>query len=65
MAKRYIIKDTPICEKDLMVVPNHKVKFDFGNIVIERSREFVGETDSYVKVKKSDGTIEKIQKSGM
>lgn len=65
IAKRYILKNTPICEKDLIVAPNHRVKFNFGNIIIERSGEFVGETDSYIKLKKSDGTIEKIQKNGM
>ncbi len=65
ITKRYILKNTPICEKDLVVAPNHRVKFDFGNIVIEKSGEFIGETDSYIKVKKPDGTIEKIEKDGM
>ncbi|MDD2697812.1 MAG: hypothetical protein PHF17_03320 [Arcobacteraceae bacterium] len=65
IAKRHIIKNTPICTKDVEVAPNYKIKFDFGNIVIERSGEFIGETDKYIKVKTQDGTIEKIDKNGM
>ena len=65
IAKRHIIKNTPICTKDVEVAPNHRIKFDFGNIVIERSGEFMGETDKYIKVKTQDGTIEKIDKNGM
>lgn len=65
IAKRYIPKNTPICDKDLELAPNHRIKFDFGNIVIERSGEFVGETDKYIKVKTQTGTIEKIDKNGI
>jgi hypothetical protein len=65
IAKRYIPKNTPICEKDLEVAPSHKVKFDFGNIVIEKTGEFIGETNKYIKVKTPDGTIERIDKNGM
>jgi len=65
ITKRHILKNTPICDKDLEVSKGHRIKFDFGNIVIERTGEFVGETDKYIKVKTTDGTIEKIDKNGM
>jgi hypothetical protein len=65
IAKRYILKNSPICDKDLEVSPNHRIKFDFGNIVIERSGQFMGETEKYIRVKTPDGSIEKIDKNGM
>jgi len=64
IASRYIVKNTPICTKDVQIAPNHKVKFDFGNIEIERDGEFLGETKEYIRIKRPDGTIEKIDKNG-
>lgn len=64
IATRYIIKNTPICTKDVEIAPNHRVKFDFGNIEIEKEGEFLGETKEYIRIKKPDGTIEKIEKNG-
>jgi len=65
VVKRFIVKNTPICDKDVEIAPNHKIKFDFGNIEIEKSGEFIGETDKYIKVKTPTGIIEKIDKNGM
>lgn len=65
VTKRHILKNSPICDKDLELAPNHRIKFDFGNIEIERTGEFVGETDKYIKVKTPTGTIEKIDKNGI
>jgi hypothetical protein len=65
ITKRLILKNSPICDKDVEVAPNHKIKFDFGNIEIEKTGEFIGETDKYIKVKTPDGMIEKIDKNGM
>lgn len=64
IASRYIIKNTPICDKDVELAKNHKVKFDFGNIIIEKDGELLGETDKYVKIKNPDGTTIKIDKNG-
>jgi hypothetical protein len=64
IATRYIIKNTPICTKDVEVATNNKVKFDFGNIEIEKDGEVLGETDKYVKIKNTDGTTIKIDKNG-
>ena len=62
---RYIVKNTPICDKDLEIAKDHKIRFDFGTIEIERDGEFLGETDKYIRVKKPDGTVEKIDKGGL
>lgn len=64
-AKRFIPAGKPICDKDVKVIVDHKVRVDFGNIIIEKSGEYVGETKDYVKIKKHDGTVERINKNGM
>ena len=64
-AIRYIPKGKPICEKDVKLTVDHKVRVDFGNIVIEKNGEYIGETKDYVKIKKNDGTVERINKNGM
>jgi hypothetical protein len=64
-AIRYIPKFKPICEKDVKLVIDHKVRVDFGNIIIEKNGEYIGETKEYIKIKKNDGTVERINKNGM
>jgi len=63
-AKRYIIKDTPICYKDVQKVIVNQVKFDFGNIEIKRNGKVIGENKDYVKIKNYDGKVIKIYKNG-
>jgi flagella basal body P-ring formation protein FlgA len=63
-AKRYILKGTAICYKDVEVAKRDKIKFDFGNIVIERDGKVIGETKQYIKVKNSDGSVDRIYKNG-
>jgi len=63
-AKRYILKGTPICEKDVQPYKKHIISYDFGNIIIQREAQYVGETSKYVKIKDQDGKIEKIYKDG-
>jgi len=63
-AKHYIMKNKPICNKDVKVSINNKIRYDFGNIVIERSGEVIVETKNYIKVKNNDGTVDKIYKNG-
>ena len=62
--KRYIIKDTPICYKDVQKVIVNQVKFDFGNIEIKRNGKIIGENKDYIKIKNYDGKIIKIYKNG-
>ncbi len=63
-SKRYIIKGYPICNKDVQRTIKSKIRYDFGNIIIERDGKIIGQTKQYVKVKNSDGTVEKIYKNG-
>ena len=63
-AKHYIIKNRPICEKDVKISANKKIRYDFGNIVIERNGEVIGETKKFIKIKNNDGSIDKIYKNG-
>jgi len=63
-AKRYIIKGTPICYKDVQKFIIDQVKADFGNIEIQRVGKIVSENKDYVKIKNYDGKIIKIYKNG-
>ena len=63
-AKRYIYKGKAICYKDLQKVQINKIKYDFGNIEIQRDGKVVGENKDYVKIKNYDGTVIKIYKNG-
>lgn len=63
-AKRYIIKGKPICNKDVEIAKRDKISFDFGNIVIERDGKVIGETKQYIKVKNTDGSVDRIYKNG-
>jgi hypothetical protein len=61
-AKHYILKNTPICANDAYIAQSNKIKFNFGNIEIEKEGEVIRETDKYIKIKNLDGKIEKIYK---
>lgn len=63
-AIRYIPKNKPICNKDVQEVVQHRVSANFGSIIIEKDGEYLGETNSYIKIKKSDGSVERINKNG-
>ena len=63
-AIRYIPKGKPICEKDVKKVIEHKVEFNFGNIQIIKDGEYLGETKEYIKIKNTDGSVDRIYKDG-
>jgi len=63
-AKHFIFKNKEICFKDLIKVQYNKIQYDFGNILIQKDGKVIGENEEYVKIKKSDGSIEKIYKNG-
>lgn len=63
-AKHYIAKNKPLCFKDVFIPESRKINFRFGNLEIERDGEIVKETEKYIKIKNSDGKIEKIYKDG-
>ncbi len=63
-AKHFIFKGKEICVKDLKKVQENSIQYDFGNMIIQRSGKVMSENDSYVKIKNTDGSIEKIYKNG-
>lgn len=63
-AKHYIAKDRVLCAKNVFVPEINKVSFRFGNLEIEKEVELIKETNSYIKIKNVDGTIEKIYTDG-
>jgi hypothetical protein len=63
-AKRYILKGKSICEKDVRITVKNKIRYDFGNMVIERSGKVIGENQKYIKIKDSNGKTYKIYKNG-
>lgn len=63
-AKHYIHKNKPICLKDVYLNQTKKIKFNFGSLEIEKEGELLKQTDEYIKIRNSEGVIEKIYKDG-
>ncbi len=53
-----------ICKRDIQVAKNNSITFKFGNIEIETPGKIIFENDEYIKIKKSNGSVEKIYKDG-
>jgi hypothetical protein len=64
IAKHYLIKGRPICQKDIQIAKEQIVKFDFGNIIIEKKGKIISKGKDYIKIKKPNGKIEKIYTNG-
>ena len=63
-AKHFIKKNKPICEKSVFIPQIGSIRFKFGNLEIEREGTIIRETDTYIRIKNPDGTIDKIYKDG-
>ncbi len=63
-AMHYMRQGFIICLNDVKEYSNKSVVFSFGSIQIEQDGEIIFENDEYIKIKKSDNTIEKIYKDG-
>lgn len=63
-AKHYIVNQRAICLENVFIPKENKIKFNFGNLEIERDGEVIRETSKYIKIKNLDGTIDKIYKDG-
>lgn len=63
-AKHYIINERAICLENVFIPKKNKIKFNFGNLEVERDGEVIRETSKYIKIKNLDGTIDKIYKDG-
>lgn len=62
-ASHYIKKGKPICQKDVKAMKNSKVVYKFGDFLeVLENGEFINETNRYVKIRKPDGKIKKVDK---
>jgi hypothetical protein len=64
LTSKYLQKDKVICHSDLDEETNNKIIFNFGAIQIETDGKIIYQNDEYVKIKRSNGKIEKIYKDG-
>lgn len=60
----YINKNSVICLKDVKIYKKESVVFRFGLLEIEKKGKVIFENDNFIRIKKDDGTIEKIYKDG-
>ncbi|PHO09998.1 hypothetical protein CPG37_06560 [Malaciobacter canalis] len=63
-ALHYIRKSSVICTKDVKPYKKEAVVFKFGALEIEKRGEIIFQNDEYIRIKRSDGKIEKIYKDG-
>ncbi len=64
LAKRYLKKNTILCANDIEKYSKKSVLFNFGLIQIEKEGKIIFENDDYIKIKRSNGKIDKIYKDG-
>lgn len=60
----YINKNVIICEKDVKLLENEGVVFNFGGVKIEKKGKIIFENSEFIRIKNLDGTIEQIYKDG-
>ena len=63
-ASHYLFKDSIVCMNDVIKYEKESVLFDFGILEIEQEGKIIYENDKFIRLKKQDGTIEKIYKDG-
>lgn len=64
LTTHYINTNSIICERDVKLYKNESVTFKFGALEIEKKGKIVFENDEFIRIKKIDGSIEKIYKDG-
>ncbi|NVJ52303.1 MAG: hypothetical protein HWD90_01320 [Campylobacteraceae bacterium] len=63
-ATHYMKRGYVLCKDDIKEFNQKSVLFDFGAIEIEKNGRIIFENDDYIRIKKSNGDIEKIYKDG-
>lgn len=63
-ASHYLFKDSIVCMNDVIKYEKESVLFDFGILEIEQEGKVIYENDKFIRLKKQDGTVEKIYKDG-
>ena len=64
VTSHYINKNSILCLKDIMKDEKKSVVFKFGALEIEKKGKIVFENEQFIRIKKSNGKIEKIYKDG-
>jgi hypothetical protein len=64
VSTHYINKNSIICLKDVKKYKKESVVFNFGLLEIEKKGKIIFENDKFIRIKKSNGKIEKIYKDG-
>ncbi|RLA74128.1 MAG: hypothetical protein DRG78_21570 [Epsilonproteobacteria bacterium] len=64
VAKIILKRGRIICRKDVVIANQNRIIFNFGSIEIEKDGKLIRETGSYIKIKNTNGKIEKIYKNG-
>ena len=63
-AAHYLFKDSILCMNNVKKYEKESVLFDFGILEIEQEGKVIYENDKFIRLKKQDGSIEKIYKDG-
>ena len=63
-ATHYMKRGYVICQDDIKEFDKKSILFNFGAIEIEKNGKIIFENDDYIRIKKSNGDIEKIYKDG-
>lgn len=63
-ASHYMFENSVVCMNDVIKYEKESVLFDFGILQIEQEGKVIYENDKFIRLKKQDGTIEKIYKDG-
>lgn len=63
-ATHYIFKGSVLCLSDVKKYKKESVVFDFGILEIEQEGKVIFENNKYLRIRKQDGTVEKIYKNG-
>lgn len=63
-ASHYMFENAIVCMNDVIKYEKESVLFDFGILQIEQEGKVIYENDKFIRLKKQDGTVEKIYKDG-
>ncbi|RBQ31338.1 hypothetical protein ACNSOS_04760 [Aliarcobacter vitoriensis] len=60
----HINKNVIVCQKDVKLVENNEVIFNFGGLKIVKKGKIIYENSEFIRFRNLDGTIEQIYKDG-
>ncbi|MFV7791181.1 hypothetical protein ACNO6Z_10065 [Aliarcobacter lanthieri] len=60
----HINKNVIVCQKDVKLVEDNEVVFNFGGLKIVKKGKIIYENSEFIRFRNLDGTIEQIYKDG-